>query len=141
MEHRMRKSKNLVIMAALLPFAATTAWALHRVWPPASDDASARIPPSETRSHPAAVDGGLGQQRRLTLHLALELEQPGHERPLAVTLEGDWVTTLVAAHNGERDVACEVIGARVSGSGVAQVSATDVEALAQRLSHRFWVTY
>lgn len=137
----MRKPKNLVIAAALLPFAATTAWALHRVWPPAVDDASARIPPREARSRPAAVNGVLGQQRRLTLHLAVELEQPGHEKPLAVTLEGDWVTTLVAARDGERDVACEVVGARVSGRGVAQASASDVEALAQRLSRRFWVTY
>ena len=120
----MRKSKNLIIAAALLPFAATTAWALHRVWPPAGDHASARIHPSEALSGTATVNDVLGQQRRLSLRLAMEMEQPGHKEPLAVTLEGDWVTTLVAARDGEHDVACEVVGARVSGRGVAQVSAT-----------------
>lgn len=94
--------------------------------------------------HPHPADGNhpvLGRQRRFALRFETRIEHPGDKAPLTVNVTGDWVTTLTSAREGEQDVACQIVGARLSGTGVAQASHKEIEALAQRLSRRFWVTY
>ena len=71
----------------------------------------------------------------------MRLEQPGNDDPVRMQLTGDWVATVAAVRPGEIDVAHEVQSARVTGGGVANASAAEVEKLRQRLGRRFWVTY
>jgi hypothetical protein len=54
---------------------------------------------------------------------------------------GDWLATVVAAAPGSYDVAYQIAGARVTGSGAGKVGADEIADLERRLGRLFFVTY
>jgi hypothetical protein len=81
-----------------------------------------------------------GEQRCWSLHFRVRLDQPGIQKPVAIDLTGDWISTITAVRAGEYDAALELANARLTG-GAASVPAGAVEQTQQRLSRRFWATY
>lgn len=128
--------KRSTIAAGALLAALGAGIAVRLRWPPKAP----RVGP--VAAAPAArFAGRLGEQLRYRLAFRLSLSQEHDARPIEVTLDGEWVTTVVAARPGEYDVACEVAGARVGGGSEVQPAAEAMEALRRRFERRFWVTY
>ena len=104
----------------------------------------ARTPSAPLRSPSApsvAASPTLGVERAWNLLLDASIATPGRDAPITFRLAGTWVTTVSAERPGERDVACEVRQARVSGTGVASPPPAEIEAVARRLSRTFFITY
>jgi hypothetical protein len=80
-----------------------------------------------------------GQQQRWTLNFEVQLESPDSAPAVRFTLGGDWVCTVSATREGERDVAYEIADLRITSRDLA--SPAEVETLQLRLGRRFWVTY
>lgn len=83
----------------------------------------------------------LGSERTYRMSLDVSIATPGRAAPITFRLAGQWVNTVAAERPGERDVACEVRAARISGTGVAPPSANEIDAVAHRLARTFFITY
>lgn len=82
-----------------------------------------------------------GEQRRWALQFRTRLEQPGGERPVEISLTGDWVSTVSAVRPGEYDVALELSGARLKGDSSPNNPAQAIQQVERRLARPFWATY
>ena len=89
----------------------------------------------------ADEDRVAGEQRRWTLQFRTRLEHPGEQRPIEISLSGEWVSTVSAVRPGEYDVALEFAGARLKGEGIPNNSSQAIEQVERRLARTFWATY
>lgn len=87
---------------------------------------------------PAPSPGEPGWQRRYELALEARIGRSGGDGR-RVRLEGEWVETVAATRGGETDLACQVVGARLSSAG-GEAPPAAVDALRRRLERTFWVT-
>jgi hypothetical protein len=81
-----------------------------------------------------------GEQRRWALDFRVWLNRPAGERPVEITLSGDWVSTVSAVRAGEYDAALQIADLRLSGDGDRNPSDTSNQ-LRHRLERPFWATY
>ena len=92
-------------------------------------------------SRAAGSDRIPGAQCRWSLRFQTRIEQPGAEKPVAIALTGDWISTVSAVRPGEYDVAIELAGARIGGDSIPNNSSDAVLQIDRRLARPFWATY